>query len=395
MRLLVTGFLCAVLAATAALGYDAVYLKQDEWRLFDWLIQYEPEFIRRGLPGSLIFWLDETAGIDVRIGALGLMLSAYAVFILASLSVVRRIDTLWPYALLIFSPAVFLFQIADRKAGFRKEVLFLALLALLAAVFLSLRTERGQFRALVAALLVMPLLVLTHEATVFYIPYLLFFGMLLTITRARLAWTAGVLSLSGAAAIAVALHKGGPEDVPVLCAAIREALPPSRSLELCETTSAIGWIGQSVEEAVAYRERNSAGLLRDLFPVIALIGAAYPLALADLARRLAVPRREWIALGLAVGVAVLASVVVFVLAINWGRFIYVHAAASAVLVFALAARHRETGHAAGPPPAPAVPVWAMIVPYALFWNVNNLNALVDRGILMDALTVVGRLLRLG
>ena len=77
-----------------------------------------------------------------------------------------------PYAFLIFSPYIFTFQINDLAGGFRKEIIFFAILSFI--VWSATVKEHKIFeKFFYITLLIYPAVILTHEMLIILMPYLL------------------------------------------------------------------------------------------------------------------------------------------------------------------------------------------------------------------------------
>ena len=111
---------------TAALfGYNA----HNSWKMGDWLINYQGGMVRRGLLGELIYQLAHITKINPGIYVVLFQMFFYTVFFAFSYVLLKRQHSLLPYAFLIFSPYIFTFQINDLAGGFRKEIIFFAILS--------------------------------------------------------------------------------------------------------------------------------------------------------------------------------------------------------------------------------------------------------------------------
>jgi hypothetical protein len=193
-------YLCGVFLITTALATIAVYIKPNTYRLLEWLINYEGGFVRRGLVGQLALELHDIAGITPTHTVFAIQIGAYGIFFLFSYRLLARVSDRTPFILLIYSPFLFVFQIASWKAGSRKEILFFALLAVLANAFARSDSDRRRFWTLCIALALYPLLILCHEMVAFYLPYILYFAALVRVDAARLLLIGTLAAFSVAAA---------------------------------------------------------------------------------------------------------------------------------------------------------------------------------------------------
>ncbi len=286
------------------------------WILGDWLINYQGGFVRRGLPGQVAYWLG-TRWFDPGLVAAGMIALVYVLFLGFSYLNLRAQPSLWPYYLFFWAPFLFWFPVLDIHGGYRKEILFLALLAGL--VWRVGRAPARSGPAIFAALGLYPILLLSHEALLAYLPYV---GLVAEWARARGArlpgrvwyglWAANVVVWLG-----VIMHPGTAHHEQAILASLAPRYPISAQ-------GAIGWL----DRTLAFQFRNYAPRYLDA-RLMAHFGAFFPaagLAFVPLAPRLRWwwRRLQTWAWGAASGIMTLALMAV---AKDWGRFWYVHAAA--------------------------------------------------------------------
>ncbi len=160
----------ATLTLLAGLRLGAAYRGHHVWIIGDWLINYQGGFVRRGLPGTFFYLLSDLGKNPGWWAAWGIF-GVYVLFLGYVYLHLRAQGSLTPYYLLLWSPALFWFPVWDRIGGYRKEILLFALLAWL-TYQVSTRPHHCR-RHLTLALALAPLLVLSHEALLAYLPYLL------------------------------------------------------------------------------------------------------------------------------------------------------------------------------------------------------------------------------
>ena len=387
-RATIAVFLSSIFAMTTVLGFIAIYVQPNGYRLLDWLINYEGGFVRRGLIGQIAAELYSIAGIAPTHTVFAFQIGAYAIFLLFSYKLLARIEDRAPFVLLIYSPFLFAFQIADITSGFRKEILLFPLLAPLAYIFANEQDDRRRYLALCAALALYPLLILSHEMLAFYFPYVLFFAGLVRLDRKRLALLAILAALSVTAAGLSALFKGDAENVVKICASLNRMLPNASVLEGCTVkNNAIRWLIEDVTTGFEGMKGFLPQMLGSIGPATLLIGLAF-WPLAKLRNRWI--ERELRLLLLAAAVAGVTSLVLFLFAADWGRFIYVHVVAVSLILMALTVRAgpERNGQEVAVSREPAIPVWAVVV-YFLSWNLYLNDELVGGGL---AMKLVRRLL---
>ncbi len=143
---------------------------QMAWLISDWLINYQGGFVRRGLPGEAVYTVAHLLNLSPIGLAVALLLCLATAFLCATcyLAVHGR-PNLW-LAALILSPATFTFHLQHPLLGLRKEIIFLAGLALFLALVRKNRLSAPKTALYLSA--VAALTVFSHEALGCYIPYL-------------------------------------------------------------------------------------------------------------------------------------------------------------------------------------------------------------------------------
>ncbi len=155
------------------------YVRGDPWSFADWLISYKEGFVRRGLTGELVFFISSHSPLNPGQVVVIIVLSLYFIFYLLSFILLKNEHDPFPYILLVFSPFIFSFQVNDSLAlaAGKKEILFFILL--LTNVLAARKGKRTFLKALFSSLGIFPLITLSHEGLVIYLPYLLMIYILL------------------------------------------------------------------------------------------------------------------------------------------------------------------------------------------------------------------------
>ncbi|MBT8075730.1 MAG: hypothetical protein KJN61_04615, partial [Gammaproteobacteria bacterium] len=205
-------YFLVILVTTIAAAYYG-YLDLHPFKMGDWLINYQGGFIRRGFLGELFLQLSLITNINPGVYALLFQISFYALFLWFSYSLLRRQAYLVPYAFLILSPFIFTFQINDLQGGFRKEIIYIALLAFIAwtANFSSRKCLR---RTLLASMALYPAVILSHEMLAVFLPYLVIGYVSVSKLNYRTAWVICLAIIpSVIALLAVLSFPGDPEQL--------------------------------------------------------------------------------------------------------------------------------------------------------------------------------------
>lgn len=358
-------FLVAVVAASMYQGWRLLVVTQSHWRLSDWMITYDAGFVRRGLGGEFVAAAAKFGGVPVPVAALAVTMTGYLTFMAAGYVLVRRLRPVpWPLWPLLFSPWLFAFQVHDPRGAFVKDSLALAVVAG-AAGACALRQDRAADAVAVGAVLFVPL-VLMHEMMLVFVPYLLVLGCDAAWRRRQMfVAVAGILG-AGAALLAAVAWSGTREQVAALCH--RAAAITATTAGACEADGAVAWLGFSAGAAIENTAQAAPAMAPHVLAVVVLLGAG----LWPAVRMLPAWRRRWLA-GAAI-MSGLASVPLFVVAVDWGRFVYLHAACIALVT--LAWLRPASGD------RPGRPRWWLpwLVGYATAWHVAHYGALFRLGV---------------
>ena len=142
-----------------------------EFVIGDWLINYQGGFVRRGLIGELILRFSKLSKINPGIITSYFHIFFYFLFFLFTFLSICQQKNLKKYILLIFSPFVFYFQIFDYLGGFRKEIIFFSVLSFLVWSLNRFKNEIND-KIFIGILIFFPLLLLSHEMFIIFLPYL-------------------------------------------------------------------------------------------------------------------------------------------------------------------------------------------------------------------------------
>jgi hypothetical protein len=297
-----------------------------QYTISDWLINYSAGFVRRGLPGAFFLLLSHI--FHIRVAWFGFIFPAglYAAF-LAGVYLLAR--PLRPSALLyamLLSPATLPFIVLNGgDIGFRKETLLLAALAMF---ILLLRRELSDLLLSVALALTVIVLLLSHEAMIFCVPYFFAAASLATKSLGRAAKICTVpFIIALALLVVVEHHPGGPLAARTICSSVgghwidkepSETYPGmTNQLGLCP--GSIAWMGVPLD---GYQSQRSDFPLWKIFKLrfaLAILPFFIALALMYYRDRL---HQEVAVIFLTGLVCALGSVALFLSTIDWGRWIY-------------------------------------------------------------------------
>ncbi len=362
-------FLVLLAAWLLVLGLSNVAHRSD-WAMGDWLINYSGGFVRRGLVGALVRLL-----VPLHVPSLWAVLllqwSLYAVVLGAVWSTVRPLRwSVW-LAALFFSPATLAFALQEPSFAFRKEILYFALLAGVLQRFVrsSARKAVGPapsnagFSALLCA--GCAVCVLSHEALIVFLPYLLAALLLGFEDRGR-----ALRCFSAPAVVSLALFacvSRFPGDAAVSQAVCRslggELSPPSNGL----CGGAIDYLARSPQQAHA-EVRRVARSEHYVARMPWLVGLALAPALVGVGSLWrAWPFAARVLLG-AMASAWPLSTFLFFYGTDWTRWIFIHTF-SLFLLLLFAERVRQCNRPAAVCLAGSAgrAVWAAAIVVTLFY----------------------------
>jgi len=288
----------------------------DGMTLGDWLINYTGGFVRRGLSGEIFLlvghWLHIAPQNLVPLPQLFL----YGTIFSSVWKLTRGSDwSIWEIAI-VFSPATLAFPVFRASAGFRKEELFFATLAVL--ILLMLRETRA-WRLSLFLTFTCTAIVLSHEAMLIYFPYL-FAALAMRpgeLARAvRIAVAPAIASVI--AAIFCITHPGTQPQAITICSSLGYTM----SDPLC--IGGISMLAQNIHQV--HREIIAATSNPEIrvYPVLyalALLPAVLGLIQLAATKRLQYQVTVLIACA---GLAMAGSGVLFYYAFDWGRWIMIH-----------------------------------------------------------------------
>lgn len=310
----------------------------------EWLINYGGGFVRRGLAGELLLLpgLSPRATLYV---LLGLQMACYGVLWAYFLWYLVRTRFAWSSIALVCAPSTLLFVGLDPNGGLRKEILLFAVLVCFAVAGRLQSSRPKSAGALMAAGLVLfGLAMFSWEASFVILPaawYLLHGGAPRLRPAAGIA--CGVALLVALIGVVAALVAPGDEAV---VSAICETLG-ARGFDtgrLCTGGGAINWIGFTGAEIRAKLAAYFPGHL--LYAPMALL-AAIPFVTSSWGRR----HRTLLI------VLVLVHAPLFVLALDYGRWISMMSIEAAICLAASAQEHDDDDAWAAGTAVPYVSLW--------------------------------------
>jgi hypothetical protein len=332
------------------------------WALGDWLVNYEGGFVRRGLWGEIVLQAGRVLHVSPVNLTLLLGVLVYGAIFLLVRALLKSSSWSWWVLAVVVSPCTLAFSAVDKYAGFHKEILYFAGLGLLIWML-----QRGERRGWVLALYVSATAVFTilsHEPEACYGAY---YFAALAIWLGSLRRAAKIVVVPAILAVgcvyAVVTHPGNAVIAERICDSLG-----GQSTRLCN-----GWIDhymalsktdarQEVEQYVVMYHYYLQYAVLTLLALVPIAGGFVMLW-----------RRGELRFDLKVVAATAcfsfaASVPLFVYAIDWGRWIYMHIFSLFLLLLFVDSRRSEEVWAVREQRAPRMWVYGLLLIYATCWN---------------------------
>lgn len=281
------------------------------WTVGDWLINFDGGFVRRGLGGYLILAISDVIQLKANFTVAvlqGIFFLAY-IIILGKLIYSKNINR-W-FLLMLLSPATLLFPVLDSSTAGRKEVLLFCLFA----VYILYLHKRPQISKTAVFAFSFCLLVGTffHELVFFYSPYFIFAAYLKSdIHKTAFHFSKALLVVAGSFLAIIPVYLFGQTiNGAVICEGLLE-----RGL-LIDICKGVLEFPQNFDTVSFFKEKGyflpyTFAFVLGLLPFFLFINNS---------KNLPVKKQTifWASL-----ICLLFSLPLFVLAIDWGRWINIH-----------------------------------------------------------------------
>lgn len=296
------------------LGSYEGYATHSGWKIGDWLINYQGGFVRRGFIGEFIYKISLYSQINLGLIVFWVQISFYFLFFMFTYLSLIKHKSLEAYWLLIFSPFVFYFQVFDIAGGFRKEIIFIAILAFLVWSANKYETKKLE-RIFYITLLLYPLVILSHEMLALFLPYILIaYRVKIPLNKNRTLLLLSLLAIS-AMAFFLAIFNAGDKNTVI------SIISSLSALEYTPKAGAIDWLAKTLEHGL-----NLVKTGMEKFNYIKIFSVTIILSLLcfmPISYKLNKIFSDKINLFLLV-VSILGSIALAAIAWDWGRFIYVN-----------------------------------------------------------------------
>jgi hypothetical protein len=310
IRATLSPYLICIFIVNILISYTAFSVKSP-YIVGDWLINYQGGFVRRGFWGELIFQLSFFTDTNPGTYVFVTQSFIYGIFLFFSFLLLKKENDIAAYALLIFSPFLFLFQINDPQGSFRKEILYFAILSInvWAATTQNMNVYRKIFYL---TLFLYPLLILSHEQLAIYLPFIVAIYIFKADLKIKDYYIISILLLlSVSCFVMVCLNPGTIQQALAIQESLGVFAPPG---------GAISWLGynwkdgfNNVSFAIANCDYTSKYFICIFLSVLAYL---------PIHKRLNIFLNIFFLSSLLISLAGL--IPVFIVSVDWGRLIYIH-----------------------------------------------------------------------
>lgn len=299
----------------------------------DWLIHNREGLVRRGISGSLFLGIADILHISplIFLGLFQLSLNAFIIFTAALLFKDRELSN--TELMLLLSPSFYFFWLFQSTAAMRKEILILLAFSLVLLGFKNSVKKPGLYFVATGAL---SMGFFFHEGMIFFLPFymaLLFIGFQETLlSRVALFTHSALAILSSLSALSFALFFSKLPETKALCEIL---LSYDLSKDICD--GSISYLGTSSAETlnIVHAKITSDGWKA------ASYGLGYGLALIPLMLfSIKNVKRSWQIIGLCSGILFFAPL--FIIAVDWGRWVFFYISSMSFIVIALRLFNRAT-----------------------------------------------------
>lgn len=308
------------------------------WIIGEWLINYSGGFLRRGLLGECLLLVHRLTQLPLIGLTASLQIGLYSAFYASLIPLLRGVRWSLPLLALLLSPATLAFTVLDPPTSVRKEILLFLALSLLVNLVVSRQTPAWQISLAIA--IVSPMLVLTHEALLAFLPYL-FLPLLLATPRPRdaIRFAPPPILFAALAFAAAVTHPGGGREAAAICASIGGHLDHQQA-GICSGAIAYLRFTPAAARAETLRAIHFYSY-RTRYPLPILL-TCLPIAwrLLDRVRHPGNQRAGRLLLTLT-ALSVVASLPLFVIARDWGRWMEIHATCLLLLFLLLDRLHHS------------------------------------------------------
>lgn len=324
MRWLLPIFFATIFLATAINAYGQ-YLSHNPWVIGDWLVNYQGGMVRRGILGELFLQLSLITSLNPGIFVFIFQILLYLIYFSFSYLLLNKQRFIMPYYFLIFSPFIFTFQLNDPQGGFRKEILYFATFSFM--VYSATTFKHKTFKTVFYSfLLLYPILIMSHEMLAIFLPYFLI--VYVSITNLEKKEVIKIIFFLMPSVVCFLYFIYSPVEKSQVILIVNSLSKAGYAInggifDLLDKSARFGM--QAVWKYITWQYYY-------LYPLILLFAA---IAFVPILKYLKLVIQEKLSFFLFI-ISVIGTIPLCLVAIDWGRFLYVHLVSVFLLSFIFA-----------------------------------------------------------
>ena len=300
------------------------------WTIGDWLINYDKGFVRRGLPGMLFVKINEWSHLPINWIIYWTQAFVFVLFLILFLALISKRKLTGAYLLLCLSPATLLFTYYDGMAVGRKEIL---LYFCYVSWLLINRSRTPTYKENLTYAALGFLLTLVHELFFFYSIYFYYSYKKPFLNRESSYLPALLIPLSSLLAIVCLMLWGGVFDTKLMCA---DFMNHGATENICEGIISYGSNDLTMVFKDFVQNIHPKIMFEGLALIVLLICPYYyffRIALVSTNKCKGLRWQYFYVIGM--------TLPLFILSIDWGRWIAIHATLSLMYASTLLSKKNE------------------------------------------------------
>jgi len=303
------------------------------WSIGDWIVNYDLGFIRRGLSGEIIRWISNLLNIKINWSAYFIQCFVYFSFIFLFLYNLKNKKITFWFLLLCFTPGFLLFTYYDGMTIGRKEIAIYALFALW--IILKINNKINITISLVVGC-VLFFLTLMHESFFFYSFYFYLAACLGNSDSRTKFSTAIVVPITSAVALLITFLFAETIDGSLIC---ENLLSHGITKNVCEGVIGYGNVNPTAEiqrYIINFNFQN----IKDIILITSVVLIPNLLYLVSVSNNY-YTNRKFLLLNF---LLILISFPLFIIAIDWGRWVSMHITLSVMSLSIFLESKTDHGH---------------------------------------------------
>lgn len=222
--------------------FYSFYEEYSAWQYSDWLINYQGGFVRRGLIGEILFTIYSLTSIRLDYLVLILLYLLFSISFLILIKSVKYIKNSYIDLLIFLSPGFFIYPFMNSEVIGRKDILLVSIIGLFTFYFEKINRNL-QFSLFIILIF---LLSLSHTGFIFYTQYLVFFYLLFIYSQniQIKKYEIIIILFSIFALISLTfIFKGTNSEVLGICNSIKDFIS-----ENCGKSDQISWLAKNTSD---------------------------------------------------------------------------------------------------------------------------------------------------